>query len=269
MADVFMSYAREDRPVAEAIAKILEQSGWSVWWDRHLQPQGGATFDELIDQEIESSRCVLVLWSRASIGSPWVKAEAMEAINCQKLVQATLEDVRLPLVFRSYHYASLARWNKEPSSGDFAAIQDAIAHFAARGLLLSVEEAQALIWQLAQQRKVEVQAVEAAPASAFGTVSYRARSKDGRGVIYCHATGKLRGKAFYVRKGIGYYFEYELGASGSPLGLPVSNEELVDGKGFPTTYFEGGYIEWSPETGVARAVVQTEQGETVLGEKRL
>ena len=33
MSDIFISYAREDRPRAAAIARALEAQGWSVWWD--------------------------------------------------------------------------------------------------------------------------------------------------------------------------------------------------------------------------------------------
>jgi hypothetical protein len=36
MSDIFISYAREDRPRAEAIAKALEEHGWSVWWDWNI-----------------------------------------------------------------------------------------------------------------------------------------------------------------------------------------------------------------------------------------
>lgn len=269
MADIFMSYAREDRDIAEKIATLLKQSGWSIWWDRWIQPRAGATFDEVIDQELSSSRCVLVLWSRSSVASPWVKAEASEALNQGKLVQAMIEEVRLPLVFRSYQCASLTSWNGKTADSDFPSILSAITYFTAGDLILSADEAESLIKDLAQQRRTEVKLMEKAPASPFGTASYRARCNDRLGVLYCHASGRLRGHAFYVRKGIGYYYEYLLGGSASPLGLPVSNEELVDGKGFPTSYFEGGYIEWSPKTWVARAVLQTAEGETILGEKRV
>jgi hypothetical protein len=33
MSDIFISYAREDRPRVERLAAALEQCGWSVWWD--------------------------------------------------------------------------------------------------------------------------------------------------------------------------------------------------------------------------------------------
>jgi hypothetical protein len=36
MADVFISYCRPDRPVAEAIARELQQLGVDVWWDHDL-----------------------------------------------------------------------------------------------------------------------------------------------------------------------------------------------------------------------------------------
>ena len=38
MADVFISYAKADRPLALKLAAMLEAEGWKVWWDTSLIP---------------------------------------------------------------------------------------------------------------------------------------------------------------------------------------------------------------------------------------
>jgi hypothetical protein len=49
------------------------------------------------------------------------------------------------------------------------------------------------------------------------------------------------------------------------LGLPVSNEELLDGAGYPTSFFENGLIEWSPKTWEAQAYIIGAGGRQKLG----
>ena len=33
MADIFISYSRDDRPRVEPLAEALVSAGYSVWWD--------------------------------------------------------------------------------------------------------------------------------------------------------------------------------------------------------------------------------------------
>src|SRR5256885_753884 len=98
MAQIFLSYASEDRDRAQALAEELQRS-WSVWWDRNIPP--GKSFDEVIEAELQQCRCCVVLWSRASVSSRWVRSEATDAFDRDILVPALLEPgLTLPLAFR-------------------------------------------------------------------------------------------------------------------------------------------------------------------------
>lgn len=70
MSDIFLSYANADLPRVQPLIAALEPHGWSVWWDRTILP--GQTYDQVIDKALEEARCVLVVWSTASITSDWV-----------------------------------------------------------------------------------------------------------------------------------------------------------------------------------------------------
>src|SRR4030095_13997177 len=98
MADVFLSYAREDRDAALVLARTLEACGWAVWWDREIHP--GEAFDQAIERELAAARAVVVLWSGRSVASEWVKNEAAEAAERGVLVPALLDDTQQPHVLR-------------------------------------------------------------------------------------------------------------------------------------------------------------------------
>src|ERR1700722_7131396 len=77
MTDVFISYAREDRSQAAELAQLLEEAGYTVWWDWRLV--GGSQYREIIDAKLTEARKVIVLWSVRSVGSAFVIDEAQEA----------------------------------------------------------------------------------------------------------------------------------------------------------------------------------------------
>ena len=109
MADIFISYARADRPRAETLAAALEQAGWSVWWDREIPP--GRSFDEVIEEALSQARCVVVIWSEASVRSEWVKTEAAEAAARRILVPILADGSRIPLEFRRLQAAVIDQWD--------------------------------------------------------------------------------------------------------------------------------------------------------------
>lgn len=117
MADIFLSYAREDRARAESIAKAFARKGWSVWWDRSIQV--GKSFSRVIEKELDAARCVVVLWSSRSIQSDWVLSEAAEGMHRGILIPIAIEEsLRLPLEFRRLHTANLTAWPGKPADFD-------------------------------------------------------------------------------------------------------------------------------------------------------
>lgn len=125
MADVFISYASSDRERARLLAERLGERGFEVWWDRTIPP--GRVFDEVIQEALESAGSVIVLWSAESVRSNWVKTEASEGLEENKLVPALIEPVEPPMEFKRIQAADLVNW-----SGD-------VDHPEFRKLLASVE----------------------------------------------------------------------------------------------------------------------------------
>jgi hypothetical protein len=109
MEDIFLSYAREDREVAAQITAQLEALGWSVWWDREIP--AGKTWRQLIEDALKNMRCLVVLWSNASIQSDWVREEADEGRSQGKLIPVLIENVRPPIGFRELQAADLVNWD--------------------------------------------------------------------------------------------------------------------------------------------------------------
>ena len=85
MADVFISHASADVQLARQVASRLVAGGYSVWWDDELR--SGERFQESIIRELNEARAVVVLWSRAAVGSDWVYSEARRANKQDKLSQ--------------------------------------------------------------------------------------------------------------------------------------------------------------------------------------
>src|SRR5919108_5226958 len=109
MADIFLSYANEDREMARAVAGLLESAGCTVWWDRRIP--AGRTWRSMIEEALSEMRCMVVLWSKHSVESDWVKEEAEEAREIGKLVPVLIEAVKPPVGFRAIQAADLADWN--------------------------------------------------------------------------------------------------------------------------------------------------------------
>jgi hypothetical protein len=130
MAEIFISYARADRERAEKLAQALGQHGFSVWWDREIPP--GRTFDEVIEEALSDARCVVVLWSRDSVKSEWVKTEAAEAAKRRILVPILADEVTIPLEFRRVQSARLTDWQRLTANPDWNQVTQALTGLVGR-----------------------------------------------------------------------------------------------------------------------------------------
>lgn len=117
MADIFISYASQDRETARQLAERLEEPGYSVWWDRTIPP--GRVFDEVIQEALASARSVVVLWSAHSVRSNWVKVEAEEALARHRLVPVLIEQVMPPFQFKRIQAANLKGWKGDADDPEF------------------------------------------------------------------------------------------------------------------------------------------------------
>ncbi|OEU63615.1 MAG: hypothetical protein BBJ57_06325 [Desulfobacterales bacterium PC51MH44] len=110
MSDIFISYSTPDRPLAKALAEALESQGWSVWWDRTIP--FGKVFDRVIEEALTHARCIVVVWSRNSAISNWVRAEAEDGLQRGILVPVHIDDCVPPLIFRRIQMADLSKWDR-------------------------------------------------------------------------------------------------------------------------------------------------------------
>src|SRR5262249_25236622 len=96
------------------LAGLLEAAGATVWWDRRMV--AGDKIHDVIEEEIEKAKAVIVLWSPISVKSDWVRGEAQTAHELTKLVPVKIEECNLPINYRGIHtpevYKSKAELNK-------------------------------------------------------------------------------------------------------------------------------------------------------------
>jgi formylglycine-generating enzyme required for sulfatase activity len=123
--DIFLSYAREDLAKAKLLATALEKQGWSVFWDRS-SILTGQDFDDVIEQAIERTRCMIVGWSNAARRSDWVRGEATIGRERRILLPVLFEKVDPPIAFRGLHTEDFSAWKGELTAPAFLVLCQAI-----------------------------------------------------------------------------------------------------------------------------------------------
>ena len=109
MPDVFVSYNREDIPIAQRIVDGLVAEGINVWLDMELK--AGENYDEITEEGLRSAKAVVVLWSSRSVKSRWVRAEATIGQRKSTLVPAMIEECDRPVMFELIQTTDLSKWD--------------------------------------------------------------------------------------------------------------------------------------------------------------
>lgn len=124
MADIFISYASEDRARVRPLADALQSRGFNVWWDRSLA--SGQDYTAVIERELGKARAVIVVWTQSSVTSTFVRDEAGRARDDGRLVPVTLDPVQLPLGFGAFQAEDFTRWNGGANAPQMQVLEEAL-----------------------------------------------------------------------------------------------------------------------------------------------
>ncbi len=124
MADIFISYAREDRDTAVRIAQGLSAMGLDAFWDTEIPP--GQTWADYIEAKLVNSKAAIVLWSAHSTRSHYVREEARIARDKSRLIPALIEATPLPFGFGEVQAADLTQWRGDYSDPNWIRFSEAV-----------------------------------------------------------------------------------------------------------------------------------------------
>ena len=130
MADVFISYRKADRAKAEALANALKVENLDVWWDTALET--GQTFDEKIQSVLEQCKAVIVIWSKESVKSDWVRAESSIGRERGILVPVMIQPVNIPVPFNLLHTADLIGWHGDRAHAGYQDVVKQVKELAGK-----------------------------------------------------------------------------------------------------------------------------------------
>jgi hypothetical protein len=130
VADIFLSYSREDHVRAEQIAKALTAAGYEVFWDVEIPP--GKSWADVLEEKLGICKAAIVLWSRISTASKWVREEARLAHDRGKLIPVQIDDAPPPFGFGEIQAADLKQWRGDTSDPHWRSLLSAVSSAVAR-----------------------------------------------------------------------------------------------------------------------------------------
>jgi hypothetical protein len=126
MNTVFVSYKRDDELRVTRLVRGLESAGFAVWWDRGLA--AGESWRAQLSAALDAASCVIVVWSRTSVGpsGDFVRDEAARAKRRNVLVPVLIDRVEPPLGFGEIQAIDLTRWRGRARDPFFQDLVEAV-----------------------------------------------------------------------------------------------------------------------------------------------
>jgi len=115
LVDIFISYPRASRPVAERIKGKLAALDLEIFFDIE-GIDGGAVFPVVIDKAVKTAKAVVGCWSLQAFERPWVLQECRVAKARGVLVPVAIEHfagLDVPTEFFGMNYLDLTDWSGE------------------------------------------------------------------------------------------------------------------------------------------------------------
>lgn len=124
MADVFVSYKREDALRVRKLVEALRAAELDVWWDDDIP--ASAPWEATIERALAEARTVLVCWSPDAVTSENVRSEARVAREDGRLIQLFLRPCQPPLFFGERQGIDLTKWRGGTNDPRIAKVVDAV-----------------------------------------------------------------------------------------------------------------------------------------------
>ncbi len=118
---IFISYKREEKDFANRVRAVLALATKAdIWWDEDLQ--AGGKWNEDLDEALRDAGCVVVIWSRLSVQSDWVKQEASFAKYAGTILPVLKEPCEAPIPFQSIQTVDLRNWSGSERDPEFVKV---------------------------------------------------------------------------------------------------------------------------------------------------
>ena len=124
MADVFVSYKREDVARVRKLVEALRASGLDIWWDEDIPPS--APWEATIEKALAEAKAVIVCWSPDAVASENVRSEARAAREDGRLIQVFVKPCTLPLFFGERQGIDLTNWRGRAGDKRLTDLADAV-----------------------------------------------------------------------------------------------------------------------------------------------